>query len=88
MVLLLIVLLAAVFLHVAMEGAEAAAELGDLCIAFAAVLGPVLLFRLVLAVLPELAVESVERGPPRAAKPIRDDWTSSFSVPLAIPLRR
>jgi hypothetical protein len=86
-ILLLVVLLASVFLHVVVEGAEAAAQLGDLCVAIAAALGSLLLVRS----LPRVYVRTsgvAERGPPRLALIPTIGPPARLAAPVAIPLRR
>lgn len=84
----LALLLAAVFLHVAMEGAEAAMELGEVCVAIAAALGLLLMFQLRLAVVPEQLRNVDERAPPSVGSPTARGPTASLAAPLTIPLRR
>lgn len=86
-VLLLVLLLASVFVHVAIEGAEAAAELGSLCVTVAAALGSLLLLRSRPSAVVRTA-EVAERGPPRAAVFGAIGLPGRFAVPMAIPLRR
>lgn len=84
----LIFLLAMVFLHVALEGVEAA-ELGAMCVAIASVLGLLLAHRTPLHHVPALIASSDERAPPPATRLILR--TLEWSPPLAaasIPLRR
>ena len=86
-VLLLVVLLAAVFLHAVVEGAEAASQLGALCVAIAAALGSLLLVRS----LPRAYVRTVDlvgRGPPRVALVPTIGPPARLAAPVAIPLRR
>jgi hypothetical protein len=86
-ILLLVLLLASVFLHVAIEGAEAAAELGNLCVAVAAALGSLLVLRSRPSIVPR-TVETAERGPPRVAVVGAIGSAGRFATPIATPLRR
>lgn len=84
----LALLLAAVFLHVAVEGAEAAMELGEMCVAIATSLGLLLMSRLRLSVVPELLLKVDERAPPSTSSPTARGPTARLAAPLTIPLRR
>lgn len=86
-ILVLVVLLASLFLHAAIEGAEAAAALGGLCVAVTAVLGAALVRELRPSVVPRV-VEALERGPPRVVAVVAPGSASSLLRPSAVPLRR
>lgn len=85
-ILALAVLLASVFLHVALEGAEAAVELGELCVAIATILGSFLLARSRGTSLARVG-EVADRGPPRLAAVVATGLPG-LAAPVAIPLRR
>lgn len=87
-VLVLVVLLASVFLHVAIEGAEAAGQLGALCLAVATVLGSLLVVRSHGARKTVCAVEAADRGPPTVSSVAVIGSLARSGAPVAIPLRR
>ena len=83
-ILLLVFALALVFVHVLAEGAEAS-ELGQLCVALAAVLGTLVLITKRSLIPRMLVVEVPARAPPGQPTPppaTAPPWTA------AIPLRR
>lgn len=86
-ILLLAVLLASVFLHVVVEGAEAAAKLGDRCVAIAAALGSLLLLRSLPGAFVRMA-DVDERAPPRVALVAATGPPARLAAPVAVPLRR
>jgi hypothetical protein len=81
----LVVLLAMVFLHVALEGLEAAAEIGAMCVAIATALGLLVPTRLRRGLSVETFSRPGERAPPWTlvlAVPSRPGITTSLSTPL------
>ena len=84
----LVLLLAMVFLHVALEGIEAAAEVGAMCVAIATALGLLVTTRL----RPGLSAETVSmpgnRAPPWTFVLAVPSRSSGIATSLDTPLRR
>ena len=84
----LVLLLAMVFLHIALEDMEAAAEIGAMCMAIATALGLLVPTRL----RPDLSAETVstpgERAPPWTFVLAAPSRSSGTATSLSTPLRR
>jgi hypothetical protein len=88
LLLALVFLLAMVFLHVVLEGVEAA-ELGAMCVAIASVLGLLLVYRPPVHHVPQLIGTSNDRAPPaRTGLTVRTLERSPPLAAISIPLRR
>ena len=84
---LLVLLLAMVFLHTAIDGHDSATETGMLCIAILTVLGAVILDRIQRAVPLALVEIRGDRGPPLQMSPLLA-LPGETSFTFAPPLRR
>lgn len=84
---LLIVLLAMVFLHVAHEGIDVAAGMGAICVGVAAALGLLVTNRLRPILSAQLALRSRDRAPPRASGDVPRRLAGMPGL-LFVPLRR
>lgn len=87
LLILLVLLLAMVFLHIAYEGMDAAAGLGAMCVGFATALGLLLTNRLCRCLPEELIGEPTDRAPPRLLETYVGSQTGIRGVLLSIPLR-
>jgi len=87
LLILLVLLLAMVFVHVAHEGIDAAAGMGAICVGIAAALGLLVTNRLRLSFSPTLVSRPGDRGPPRASEDVPRRPTA-LAASLSIPLRR
>ena len=87
LLILLVLLLAMVFLHVAHEGIDAAAGMGAMCVGIAAALGLLGTSRLRPSPSAELFSKPGDRAPPRTSRDVPRRPTG-VAVSLSIPLRR
>lgn len=83
---LLLIVLAMVVLHTAMDSHDGATEVGVLCMAVLVLLGSLLFDRVRLARLIVVVAERISRGPPLPHVATRDIGASSSGI--TIPLRR
>lgn len=84
-VLLLVVLLAMVIIHTALDGHDSATEVGILCVAIITVLGPLILERFRRATPGPLVLIRGDRGPPArtaSSLPLTPLPGLSFTPPL------
>ncbi len=87
LLILVVLLLAMVFLHVAHEGIDAAAGVGPICIGIAMALGLFVTSRLRPSLFTQLVSEPGDRGPPRTSQAVPRTPTT-IAASLSIPLRR
>lgn len=85
---LLALLLALVFLHAAVDGHDAATEVGALCIAIFTILGPILLERARLSLEARVVAARGDRGPPVVGQILRIMRPPDNAVAIVTPLRR
>jgi hypothetical protein len=87
LLILLVLLLAMVFLHVAHEGIDVAAGMGAICVGIAAALGLLVTNRLRFSLSAELDSRPGARGPPRPSEDV-PRRPPALATSLSIPLRR
>jgi hypothetical protein len=83
----LVLLLAMVFLHFALEGVEAAADVGAMCVAIATALGLLVTTQLRRGLSAKTVSLPGERAPPRTFQAVLSR-SSGIAASLSIPLRR